>query len=153
LPATTLPELEMSSFILVVQRSIAAYHEKPDFISMIEREMSEEKKNLSHRYSVFFDKISKIISRISPERYEGVSGYRNLVLDLTDLIDTCIEFTNMVGKESFQKIEDEDFQLIVGYLVRSIRKILVRMKDNIYSFYFTSKDSEDSNKHRIRLLP
>ena len=152
MPATTLLEPETSSFILVVRRSIAAYHEKPGFISMMEREISKETENLSCKYSVFFDQISEIILRISPRRYEGISGHGNLILDLTDLIDVCINFTSILGEESLQKTEDEDSQWIVGYLVRSIRKILVRMRDNIYSFYSASRDSEDNNKYRRRLL-
>lgn len=148
LPAATLLELEPSSFALILQKTVNAYYEKPPVKSMIEKEILEETRNLPPKYTVLFDKIAKVIEGISPGRYDGVPGYENLVSDLSGVIDVCISITDELGEESLQKTRDEDHQWITTYLVRSIKKILIRTKDNLYSFYCTSRASASSDMYR-----
>lgn len=153
MPSATLLDLEPSSIRRVVWRSMCAYNEEPDFVSLIEKEISEDAKKLPQRYLVFFEALMEIVERISPERYIGVSGFENLTKDLCDLIDVCMEITQELREESLQKTEDEDYRWIVSYLARSIRKILIIMKDNLISFYYTNKDSESWRMYQIRVLP
>lgn len=126
--------------------------EKSNLVSVIESEISTEAENLPHEYSSSFKEIADILKRISPGRYEGSLGYRNLIIDLRELIDKWVRVTDVLGKDSIKRIKDEDQQWLVRYLVRCIIEILDKMKDNLFSYYYSNKGLGNYGQHRVKIL-
>lgn len=121
-------------------------------ISMIESEISAEAKKLPQKYAHYFKEITSVLRRISPGRYKDDPGYENLVFDLRDFIDGWIGITTVLQEDSAGQIENEEQQWLVTYVVRSIVKILIRVKENLLSCYYGRNALGKSREDHARVL-
>ena len=104
----------------------------PKVISVIASDVSADADRLPPEYAHYFKEITSVLNRISPQRYQGDPGFKNLIFDLRDFVDSWIGITTVMG-ESSSPAEDE--QWLVQYIIHTIVKILTRVKDNLLSCY------------------
>lgn len=106
----------------------------PKVISVIASDVSANADKLPPEYAHYFKEIASVLNRISPQRYQGDPGFKNLIFDLRDFVDSWIGITTVMG-EPFSPAEDEE-QWLVQYTIHTIVKILTRVKDNLLSCYY-----------------
>lgn len=131
--------------------SAALNDANPHLISVIESEVSAEAEKLPPEYAHYFKEIASVLKRISPGRYEGYPGYKNLIFDLRDFIEGFIGITTVLQEDSITQRGDEQ-QWLVAYLARSIVKILTRVEDNLLSCYYSQNALGKSGYDPMRIL-